>query len=63
MPKVTFAEGIEVYYRGIYGVVNFICEKYITICIKRSDHKSKDVCLLVYPNQYNEITLAKESDK
>ena len=63
MPKITFAKGIEVYYRGMHGVVDFICEKYITVCICRMDHKSKDVCLLVYPEQYGEVTLAKESGK
>lgn len=26
MSNITFAEGIEVYYRGIHGVVDFICE-------------------------------------
>jgi len=63
MPKITFAEGIEVHYRGMYGVVDFVCEKYITICINRLEHKSRSVCLLVYPNQYSEVTLAKESGK
>jgi len=63
MSNITFAKGIEVYYRGTYGVVDFICEKYITICINRLEHKSKDVCLLVYPSQFGEITLVKESGK
>ena len=63
MPKITFAKGIEVYYRGTHGVVEFVCEKYITVCVRRMEHKSKDVCLLVYPSQYGEITLVKESDK
>jgi hypothetical protein len=63
MPKITFAKGVEVYYNGTYGVVDFICEKYITICINKAENKLKDVCLLVYPSQYGEITLAKESNK
>ena len=63
MSNITFAEGIEVYYRGSHGVVDFVCEKYITICIDKLGHRSKDVCLLVYPCQYDEVTLAKESDK
>jgi len=63
MPKITFAKGVEVYYNGTYGVVDFICEKYITICINKSKDRLKDVCLLVYPSQYGEVTLAKESGK
>lgn len=63
MSNITFAKGIEVYYRGMHGVVSFVCEKYITVCIRKMEHKSKDVCLLVYPSQYGEITLVKESGK
>jgi hypothetical protein len=63
MSNITFAEGIEVYYRGMHGVVDFVCEKYIRICINKSKDKLKDVCLLVYPSQYGEVTLAKESGK
>jgi len=63
MSNITFAKGIEVYYRGMHGVVDFICEKYITVCISKSEDRLKDVCLLVYPSQYGEITLLKESGK
>ena len=63
MPKITFAKGIEVYYRGMHGVVDFICEKYITVCICRLEHRSKDVCILVYPSQFDDVTLIKESTK
>jgi len=63
MSKITFAKGIEVYYRGMYGIVDFVCETYITVCVRKLDHKSKDVCLLVYPSQFCKVTLAKESEK
>ena len=59
----TFYSGLGVKYKDNVGFVDFICEKYITVCICRMDHKSRDVCLLVYPSQYGEITLAKESNK
>ena len=51
-------EGTEVYYNGILGVVKFKCESYITVCIKTYDHCSRDVCILVYPNQMNKLQLA-----
>ena len=63
MPKITFAKGIEVYYDGIYGVVDFVCEKYIIVCINTTEDRLIDVCLLVYPNQFDEVTLVKESNK
>jgi hypothetical protein len=63
MPNPTFAKGIEVYYDGMYCTVDFICEKYITVCINKAESRLKDVCLLVYPNDYDKITLVKESSK
>jgi hypothetical protein len=59
----SFYNGLEVRYRDHEGVINFICEKYITICIEDSDHKLKDVSLLVYRNQWKDVRLMKESEK
>ena len=59
----TFYSGLDVKYKDHVGVVNFVCEKYITICIKTFEHKSRDVCLLVYPQQWKEVQLLKESEK
>ena len=59
----TFYSGLDVKYKDNFGKVDFVCEKYITICIDRLGHKSKDVCLLVYPNQWKEIQLLKQSEK
>ena len=55
MKYESFAEGLEVTYRYHSGVINFICEKYITICVNQFEHKSKSVCILVYPQQWKEI--------
>ena len=60
---ITFYSGLNVKYRDNVGVVDFVCEKYITICIDRLGHRSKDVCLLVYHNQWKEIQLLKQSEK
>jgi hypothetical protein len=59
----TFYQGLDVKYRDHVGVIEFICDKYITICINRLGHRSKDVCLLVYQPQWNEVQLLKESEK
>jgi hypothetical protein len=59
----TFYQGLNVKYRDHVGVVEFICDQYITICIKRLEHRSKDVCLLVYPHQWKEVQLLKQSEK
>jgi hypothetical protein len=59
----TFYSGLDVKYRDHVGVVEFICDQYITICIKRLEHRSKDVCLLVYPQDWKEVQLLKQSEK
>jgi len=63
MSKIIFAKGIEVYYDGMYGIVDFICDQYITVCVRKLNHKAKDVCVLVYPSKFHLVTLAKESEK
>lgn len=50
-------EGIEVYYNGMYGKVRFTCESYMTVCINPGPDKSRDVCVLVYPNQLDKLEL------
>jgi hypothetical protein len=59
----TFYQGLEVRYKRQVGFVDFICEKYITICLRKFEERSKDVCLLVYPPQWKDVQLLKESDK
>ena len=59
----TFYKGLSVKYKDQVGVVNFVCEKYITICIKTYEHRSRDVCLLVYSSQWKDVELLKQSGK
>jgi hypothetical protein len=59
----TFYKGLSVKYKDHVGVVEFMCDQYITICIRRMDHKSKDVCFLVYQSQWKEVELLKQSEK
>jgi hypothetical protein len=59
----TFYQGLDVKYKGQIGVVDFMCDRYITICVRRLDHRSRDVCMLVYPSQWKDVELLKQSDK
>ena len=64
MSKISFVEGLQVCYKQMYGVVSFVGNEYITICIRTfPNEKVRDVCLLVYPDEFNLVTLAKESTK
>lgn len=59
----AFYSGLEVRYKSHVGFIYFVCEKYITVCINTCDNKSKDVCLLVYANQWKDVQLMKQSEK
>lgn len=58
--KTMLPEGTEVYYRGMYGIVRFTCEQYVTVCVRHfPEDPRRDVCMLVYRNQQHELELAK----
>ena len=60
---IAFYQGLEVRYKDNVGFVDFICDKYITICVSRFEQRSKNVCLLVYASQWKDVKLLKQSDK
>ena len=59
----TFYSGLDVKYKEQVGFINFVCDKYITVCIKTFNDRSRSVCLLVYPNQWKDVQLLKQSEK
>lgn len=59
----AFYQGLEVRYKQHVGFIDFVSEKYVTICLKKFNERSRDVCLLVYPSQWKDIELLKQSDK
>lgn len=38
------------------GEIRFISELYITICVSKGEHKSKDVCALVPQHEWHLVT-------
>jgi hypothetical protein len=61
--RPTFSEGIVVQYRDWIGEVRFICDEYISICVRVGDYRVNDTCVLVYKSQWNQVKLLKESGK
>jgi hypothetical protein len=57
MRSESFAEGLEVQYDKITGSIRFISTQYITICMRKFGDKARDVCVLVYPEQWKDIQL------
>lgn len=51
-------EKTQVIYDGYVGYVNFTDPSYITICINKFPNQpNRDVCILVYPNDWHKIQL------
>jgi hypothetical protein len=57
MKYESFAESLEVRYRNITGTIRFISSKYITICMRSFNDRAKDVCILVFPEQWKDVEL------
>jgi len=61
--KDSFSLGLEVYYKQHYGIIRFISDDYITICIREDETKFHDVCLVVLSSDFHLIKLKKQSEK
>jgi hypothetical protein len=60
----VFAKDVLAYYDGYEGTIRFVCNHYISFCIHQDlNHKSRDVCILIYRKDYSKLKLSKESEK
>lgn len=51
-------EGTEVLYDGFHGIIRFVDEAYMTICIRTFDNEpNRDVCLIVPLDKWDSIEL------
>ncbi len=57
MSKDAFYEGLEIRYKHLTGHVKFVCDEYITLCIHTNENPLKDVCVLIFNNQWKDIEL------
>jgi hypothetical protein len=60
---MIYTEGTQVYYKNFLGIVSFVSDQYICVLVKKGSHKSHDVNVVVYRDQFNTLKLYKESDK
>jgi hypothetical protein len=63
MSESVFSEGVWVRYKTFRAQIRFVCNSYITICIHPNVEKVRQTCLLVYHEDWNKISLLKESEK
>lgn len=54
---MTFAEGIQVKYKDYIGIIEFVCDDYVTICTRTYDDNFRKVCMLVYPEEWKNIEI------
>lgn len=57
-----FAEKMEVFYKGTYGIIKFICSSYVVVSLKPANGR-QPAHLLVYPADYSKIQVLKDSEK
>lgn len=60
---MIFAENTQVIYKGMYGVIDFVCDSYVVVQIPNADPKYNPARLLVYRDCYEKIELYKGSTK
>lgn len=60
---MTPVEGLQVRYKDKIGYIRFVDDAYVTVCICEHVDRSRDVCIVVYKNDFNQLHLLKESGK
>lgn len=61
---MTFVEGLIVEYENYIGEIRFVGNSYVTLCVSVfPDQKQRDVCMLIYRDNFKKIKLLKESSK
>ena len=59
---MIFSEGVEVKYKDMYVIIDFVCESYIVIEVS-SPLSENPARLLIYEENYNQIDISKASNK
>lgn len=57
MSTDAFYEGLEIRYKHLTGHVKFVCDEYITLCIHTNKNPMRDVCVLIFKDQWKDIEL------
>lgn len=60
---MTPVAGLEVRYKNHIGKIRHVDTNYATICIREFSERNRDVCILVYQNNYKDMILLKESER
>lgn len=55
--------GLKVQYKDHIGIIRFVDDEYVTLCINEFRDRSRDVCIIVYKEDFKNLRLLKESTK
>ena len=53
---MQLCEGETVKYNNIVGVVTFICDHSLSILVSKGNHRSQNVCVVVYKKDFVKVT-------
>jgi len=59
---MIFSEGTSVIYKGMLGVIDFVCDSYVVMQVPAQPNRNSPR-LLVFREYYKQITIEKESTK
>jgi hypothetical protein len=59
---MIFSEGTAVIYKEMYGHIDFVCDSYVIVQIS-AQHNRNPARLLVFRENYKQITIQKASTK
>jgi hypothetical protein len=51
-----YSLGDHVQYKHVHGPIRFICDQYLSIMVNNPEHKSYECRVIVFHNQWNDIT-------
>lgn len=59
---MIFSEKTEVIYKGMYGMIDFVCDTYVVVQVQSKTDRNP-ARLLVFRENYKLIEIAKQSTK
>ena len=58
-----FAEKMEVSYKGMCGIIDFVCDTYVVVELPSKSSKLNGARLVVYRENYKKIEVIKDSGR
>lgn len=60
---MVFSGKTEVFYKGMYGVIDFVCDSYVVVEVPPKSNHTNAARLVVFEESYKDIQIKKASGK